>query len=232
MKTVLLVEDEAMLRETLAGGLRLGGYVVRTADGGMRAIEILGRGGVELVITDLCMPGVDGFSLLEHLARHQPEVPVIALTGYGFPDAGAFVAHLGARVFLEKPIRLADLTGAIERVLAAGEEESRVQGFTLPSFLQLMELDKKTCLVVVETGGGRDGKLGFDRGLLVHAETSAGRAGDVAVGEMFTWREPRFRVSPVLQAPPHNVRTPLATLLMESACTMDETSAALAVTAA
>lgn len=230
MKTVLLVDDEALLRETLAEGLRLAGYLVRTADGGLRAIETLARGGVEIVVTDLCMPGVDGFSLLEHLGCHHPDLPVITLTGYGFPDAGAFVTHLGARVFLEKPIRIPDLVTAIEGVLAAGDEESRVQGFTLPSFLQLMELDKKTCLVGVEAGGGRTGQLGFDRGLLVHAGTAGGREGDAAVGEMFGWREPRLRVSPVLQAPARNVRTPLATLLMESARTLDETHAALAGT--
>ncbi len=229
MKTVLLVEDEAPLREALGEGLRLAGYGVRTADGGLRAIETLGRGGVEVVITDLCMPGVDGFSLLEHLGRHHPELPVIVLTGYGFPDAGAFVTHLGARVFLEKPIRIADLAGAIGGLLAAGEGESRVQGFTLPSFLQLMELDKKTCLVAVAAGGGRDGHLGFDRGRLTHALTSGGREGDAAVGEMFAWREPRLRVSPVLQPPRPNVRTPLATLLMESARTLDESFAALGV---
>ncbi len=230
MKTVLLVDDDAPLRETMAEGLRSVGYSVRTADGGLRAIETLARGGVEIVVTDLCMPGVDGFLLLEHLGRHHPDLPVITLTGYGFPDAGAFVAHLGARMFLEKPLRTADLVGVIEGLLAAGEEESHVQGFTLPSFMQLMELDKKTCLVRVEAGGGRSGQLGFDRGLLVHAGTAAGREGDAAVGEMFGWREPRLRVSPVLQAPARNVRTPLATLLMESARTLDETHAALAVT--
>lgn len=229
MKTVLLVDDETLLRETLAGGLRLAGYNVRTADGGLRAIETLGRGGVEMVVTDLCMPGVDGFSLLEHLGRHYPELPVIALTGYGFPDAGAFVTHLGARVFLEKPILIANLADAISQLLAAGDGESRVQGFTLPSFLQLMELDKKTCLVSVEAGGGRSGQLGFQHGLLVHATTAGGRAGDPAVGEMFGWCEPRLRVSAVVQPPRHNVRTPLATLLMESARTLDEASAAMSL---
>ena len=232
MKTVLLVEDEALLRETLAEGLRQAGYHVRTADGGLRAIETLGRGGVELIVTDLCMPGVDGFSLLEHLGCHHPQVPVVVLTGYGFPDAGAFVAHLGAQVFLEKPIRVADLAATIGRLLAAGEEESQVQGFTLPSIMQMMELDKKTCQVGVEAGGGRTGQLNFEGGRLVHATTAGGRAGDAAVAEMFGWREPRLRVSPVLQPAPRNVHTPLATLLMESARTLDESHAALAVTAA
>ena len=187
MKTVLLVEDETLLREVQAEGLRAAGYRVRTADGGLRAIEALGRGGVELVVTDLCMPGVDGFSLLEHLGCHHPELPVIVLTGYGFPGAEAFVTHLGARAFLEKPIRGSELVGAVERLLTVQEEESHVQGFSLPSFLQLMELDKKTCLVWVEAGGGRAGQLGFERGTLIHASTSLGeeggtpRNGDAAV---------------------------------------------------
>ena len=227
MRTVLLVEDEAPLREAFADGLRQAGYGVRTAGDGLRAIEVLGRGGVELVVTDLCMPGVDGFSLLEHLGRHHPELPIIALTGYSFPDAGTFVAHLGARMLLEKPIPVAELTGAVERLLASGGEDSHVQGFTLPSFLQLLELDKKTCRVVVEAGGGRTGQITFERGQLIHAATVSGREGDPAVGEMFGWREPRLRVSTALQTPPRNVHTSLATLLMESARTLDEASAAL-----
>ena len=97
-----------------------------------------------------------------------------------------------------------------------------------------MELDKKTCLVRVDAGGGRAGQLGFERGTLMYAGTgargeggAAPRSGDAAVTEMCGWREPRLRVSPGLPSPSRNVHTPLATLLLESARTLDE-SAALA----
>ena len=240
MKTVLLADDEPTLRETLADALRgeLPGGVrceVVCAESGVRAIELLARQSFDLVVTDLCMPQVDGFKLLDHLGRHHPRLPVVAMTGYGFPEVDQFVQNLGARLFLEKPFELSTLLEAVARLLADGEESS-IQGFSLPSFLQMMELDKKSSLVHVRAGddGHQSGQLFFQRGQLVHATAAGGNGaherwlGEPAVSEMLAWREPQLRVSTLGQAPERNVFTPLSTLLMESAHAFDEKTAAAA----
>lgn len=232
MKTLLLVDDEPLLRETLAEALGRGlpgaAYDVLTAEDGLRAIEILSRRPVDLIITDLCMPHVDGFGLLAHLDAHHPRLPVIAVTGYGFPDAREFVHHLGARVFFDKPVPVETLAHAVERLLAAAAEESSLHGFSLYGFLQMMELEKKTSLVRVQAGADRRGQLCFERGALVNASVAgSGEQGEAAVVTMLGWREPELRVSSQLFAmPPRNVVTSLATLLMESAHTLDEQLAA------
>ncbi len=234
MKTVLLADDETLLRETLADAMRqLPGNTpceVVAAESGARAIELLSRRKFDLVVTDLCMPQIDGFKLLDHLSRHHPRLPVIAMTGYGFPEVDQFVQNLGARLFFEKPIELKTLLEAIERLLVSGEESS-IQGFSLPSFLQMVELDKKSSLVQVRAGGAGQlhGQLDFVRGQLVHASAATGSErwqGEPAVTEMLAWREPQLRVSHLGQMPARNVFTPLSTLLMESAHAFDEKAAA------
>ncbi|MBV9657422.1 MAG: response regulator [Verrucomicrobia bacterium] len=239
MKTILLVDDEPTLRETLADALRdgLSDHVqckVVVADSGIRAIELLARQPFDLVVTDLCMPQVDGFKLLDHLGRHHPRLPVVAMTGYGFPEVDQFVQNLGARLFLEKPFELRTLFDAVAQLLAA-DEESSIQGFSLPSFLQMMELDKKSSLVHVRAGdaGQQSGQLGFVRGQLVHASATGGGHsrehwhGALAVTEMLGWRDLQLRVSHLSQTPPErNVFTPLSTLLMASAHAFDERMAA------
>ncbi len=241
MKTVLLVDDEALLRETLADAMSQlpGGTAceVVTAESGARAIEALSRRRFDLVVTDLCMPQVDGFKLLDHLGRHHPRLPVIAMTGYGFPEVDQFVQNLGARLFFEKPIALKTLLDASEQLLvpeAADAAESSIQGFSLPSFLQMVELDKKSSLVHVRAGdaGELKGQLGFVCGQLVHATAQAGGdswQGEPAVSEMLAWREPQLRVCHPGREPERNVFTPLSTLLMESAHALDEKVAAAAV---
>lgn len=231
MKTILLVDDEPLLREVFAaslsqehGGLSGDGHDVLTAENGMRAIELLGRRRVDLVVTDLCMPQVDGFALLAHLDAHYPKLPVVAMTGYGFPDAQAFVQNLGARVYLEKPVPLETLARTVEGLLDTVTQESCIYGFSLCSFLQMMELDKKTSLVRVQAGGGRAAQLYFDHGALVHAGIlgAEGKQGPAAVVEMLGWREPQLRISNAFELPARNVAASLSTLLMESAHTLDE----------
>ena len=231
MKTILLIDDEPLLRETFADAIsHLPGSTpseVITADSGVRAIELLSRQHFDLVVTDLCMPHVDGFKLLDHIGRHHPRLPVIVMTGYGFPEVDQFVQNLGASLFFEKPVELKTLLTAIERLLEAGEESS-LQGFTLPSFLQMVELDKKSSLVHVLAGQLR-GQLDFVGGQLIHASAAAGGQrweGEPAVTEMLAWREPQLRVSHLGQEPARNVFTPLSTLLMESAHAFDERAAA------
>ncbi|MBT9384974.1 response regulator [Pseudooceanicola sp. CBS1P-1] len=98
---VLLVEDEATLRDLMRISLENSGYLVRVADDGASALSQL-RAGVEfdLLVTDIVMPGpIDGFRLAEHVARMRPGVPILYQTGNTGPD-------LAARMVVQAPILL------------------------------------------------------------------------------------------------------------------------------
>ncbi len=103
MRTVLIVDDEKNMRSSLTTTFRLGGYRVDTAENGHRALEIVERGGVDLVLLDLQMPGIDGYETLRELRRKGHEVPVIFLTAHGSVERAVEAVKLGAFDFIEKP---------------------------------------------------------------------------------------------------------------------------------
>jgi GAF domain-containing protein/CheY-like chemotaxis protein len=118
-KRVLLVDDDPMVRSTMASLLRAAGHQVDEADGAAAGIARLGEGAVDLVLTDLGMPELTGWDMARAVRDRAPRVPVILLTGWGEHGAGeASVAGLVDRV-LGKPVRLEDLLALIDELTKA-----------------------------------------------------------------------------------------------------------------
>ncbi|HYC31721.1 MAG TPA: sigma-54 dependent transcriptional regulator [Gemmatimonadales bacterium] len=120
MTLVLVVDDVAPLAEQYAYDLRrMGGYEVITAPDGRRAIELLGAGGVDCVVLDLEMPGMDGLEVLRALERKGSTVPVIVYTGTGTFDRCIEAIRLGAYGFIDKaepmPRVVHEIESALER---------------------------------------------------------------------------------------------------------------------
>ena len=80
--TILLIEDEARLRDNLQTLLQSEGYRITTAQNGTEGIKRLRQEAFDLVITDLVMPEVDGFQVLEYLKAYSPETVVVVMTAY------------------------------------------------------------------------------------------------------------------------------------------------------
>ena len=85
-KTILLVDDEADIREVLNISLSDIGYEVLTAENGANALNIFKNTDIPVVITDIKMPGIDGIELLRKIKRENPDTEVIMLTGHGDLD--------------------------------------------------------------------------------------------------------------------------------------------------
>jgi DNA-binding response OmpR family regulator len=114
---VLIVDDDEMLRRTLTRALTRFGYGCDAVGGGREALELLARGGYDLVITDMRMPGMSGDELLREASASLDELPpVIVLSGYHDHDPDE-LARLGARAVLPKPISTKALRDHIEAVL-------------------------------------------------------------------------------------------------------------------
>jgi two-component system NtrC family sensor kinase len=114
-KTILLVDDEADLREVLGISLSDTGYEVLTAENGMQAMNILKEINVPVVITDIKMPGIDGIELLRKIKSNHPETEVIMLTGHGDLDLAIKSLKYDATDFVIKPINDDVLEMAIQR---------------------------------------------------------------------------------------------------------------------
>jgi CheY-like chemotaxis protein len=224
MKKILLVDDEPAVLFALSEALtdRRRGIQVVTAADGREAIAALETQPVHLVVTDLRMPHVDGFELLAHLRRTHPGLPVILMTGFGTAETASRLAQSagGALECLAKPFDVAVLKRKILDMLAQ-RVRGRVENISLASFLQLLEIERKTCTLHVTAGAGREGRLLFRGGKLVGAETADLTGGEAAL-EIVTWEQADIEIAdgcPV-NGPP--LPGGLAFLLMEAMRLQDE----------
>ncbi len=119
--TILVADDEKNIREGLREAIALDGYEVLTAADGQEALEIITRGEVDLLITDLKMPRLSGEELLKSVASQFPTIPVIILTGHGTIESAVQAMHDGAYDFLTKPVNLDRLSLLVKRAVASRE---------------------------------------------------------------------------------------------------------------
>lgn len=121
MKTILLVEDEDMLRGLIRELLEIKGYLVLEASQGVEALEIFkqSREPVDLVLTDVVMPHMSGSELVERLRKEQPALRVIFMSGYTGANNAAIHKSLEMPgvAFLQKPFRLNALISQVEELL-------------------------------------------------------------------------------------------------------------------
>jgi two-component system NtrC family response regulator len=103
METVLIVDDEKNYLLVLSALLEEEGYEVLAASSGPEALEILKSSDLDLVVTDMKMPGMDGIELLEQIKARDPDLPVIVMTAYGTVDKAVEAMQKGAYSYLLKP---------------------------------------------------------------------------------------------------------------------------------
>lgn len=115
---ILIVDDDASVRDVISVLLQEEGYECRTASSAEAALDIAAAEAPPLVISDMKMPGRDGVWLLEAFRERYPETAVIMLTGYGDTEAAVDCLRRGAVDYLLKPPKLTNLIRAIERALA------------------------------------------------------------------------------------------------------------------
>jgi two-component system response regulator AtoC len=116
-KQVLVVDDEANLRRVLAANLTRDGYDVHTAENGLAALEVLREHHIDLVITDLKMPQLDGMALLREVQAMDLQLPVIMLTAHGTVDNAVEALKLGAIDYLTKPFDQTEIRNVVRKAL-------------------------------------------------------------------------------------------------------------------
>ena len=116
-KSVLIVDDEQVLRESMASLLEDEGYESIQAPNGRVAHDILLEREVDVVLSDVRMPEMDGMDLLAHLKQLAPQTPVIMMTGYGTVENAVDAIRTGAWDYLLKPVQFDDLLHKIKRAI-------------------------------------------------------------------------------------------------------------------
>ncbi|MCG3173397.1 MAG: Chemotaxis response regulator protein-glutamate methylesterase [Myxococcota bacterium] len=114
---VLVVDDEAMIREILTDFLEVEGYVVHAAGNGREAIEALDREPYDLVLSDLKMPELDGLALLSHIHERELDPVVVMMTGFGTVETAIEAMKKGAFDYILKPFKVEEVIQVMERGL-------------------------------------------------------------------------------------------------------------------
>jgi DNA-binding NtrC family response regulator len=132
--TILLVDDEAGYRALFGSVLKEHGFQVVIAASGSEALELAGRGPIDLAVLDLVMPGMDGREVFQRLRRQFPEMPIVFLTAYGSIPSAVEAIREGADEYLTKPLdHIDDLPRTVSRVLGRKSTGSSTPDVSSPA---------------------------------------------------------------------------------------------------
>jgi CheY-like chemotaxis protein len=219
-KTVLVVDDNRLTRLMVVESLSAHFEVLSASDG----LEALGRidaQPVDLVLTDLHMPNMDGFELIAALVRHQAKTPVVVMTSMPLGVAEASLGSMHMSHVLQKPLALDALPEYLRRVI--GEATTgRLVGMSLASLLQVLAIEKKTCTMRVSENG-REGLLYLSSGAIIDAKLGE-KSGLAAALEIVTWERPSIEMEGSCHAT-RAIDVPVERLLLEAMRRKDEAAA-------
>jgi len=159
---VLIVEDDAALREALADTLELAGCRVAAAPGAPEALALLAASAVDVVVSDVNMAGMDGHELLRRIRALQPQLPVVLVTAFGTIERSVQAMRDGASDYLVKPFQPAQLLEVIARLgpgAGSGDEDPVAVARESVELLQLarrVAATDSTVLLCGESGSGKE----------------------------------------------------------------------------
>ena len=160
--SIMIVEDDADLREALTDTLKLAGYDVWEASNGNAALDILNNEDVSMVVTDVQMNGMDGQTLLKRVKSLYPEIPVVLMTAYGTIQKAVEAMQSGAADYLVKPFEAEVLVNMVSRYLVPGEQDKAELVAEDPVTKEVLTLAQRvadsdaTVLINGESGTGKE----------------------------------------------------------------------------
>ncbi len=223
MKNVLIVDDEISLLLSIKAGFEpyKDRFNLFTAEDGKKAIGILKSNPIDLVVTDIRMPEMGGFELLVYINANFPSIPAIVMSAYGTREIEGQFESIGIVSFLDKPVDFNKLVESIEEGLQRSSQSGAMTGISVGSFLQLIEMEEKTCLFEVRDQKKR-GLFFFNQGRL-HDAVCGALVGEEAAIEMVSWNRVRLSFK---NLPAHKIakriNSELMAILMEAARRKDE----------
>ena len=114
--SILVIDDEASIRESLEVLLSLEGYTTSMALDGEEGLRMLESNSYDLVLLDLAMPGQSGLEILPQIKERQPDLPVIMITAYGGVESYIESMNLGAFEYINKPIKVEELKSILKKI--------------------------------------------------------------------------------------------------------------------
>ncbi|MGW8160124.1 MAG: response regulator [Desulfoprunum sp.] len=223
MKTVLVVDDEEdmlwMLQRNLNKGMK--DVEILAAKSGEEALAILSDKSVNLVITDINMPGMNGLDLLIEINNRYPQTGVIIMTAYPSNAYKNEAMMSGSLRFIEKPFDINDMRNTVEQVLREAEGfQGRVDGIELMDIVQFNGLSRSTAALKVTTTD-HEGIIFFKNGEVVHAMCD-NESGEKAFFSILRFQGGSLQNIKGVEPPVVTIEKSLESLLFEVALKSDE----------
>jgi CheY-like chemotaxis protein len=170
MKSVMIVDDDRILRKVIVRALENASDQLQLfeAEDGQVAIETLDSQAIDLVVTDIKMPRVNGLMLLAYMNAFFPKVPCFVMTSYGTARLKSKMPY-DLMKFYHKPLDAPGLAAEVLTVLETGPKPGTVQMFSLANFLDMIVLEGLSCTVTVEAEAMEPCHLFIDEGMLLDA---------------------------------------------------------------
>jgi CheY-like chemotaxis protein len=221
MKSVLIVENDPVMLEVIASLLRDHGIYFRIikVEDGSKALKIIERIQIDMVITGLRIPWADSINFIDRLKKTYPDIKIVALTDVISSALKSKINEMGVSAYIEEPVNMDQLTELILSELKIGYG-GRIRGISLSSFTQMLELEGVTCSLQIRKDKAL-GRLYFKEGDLLAAEFENLNSHDAAV-KILGWHKVQIDIDYLPFEKEKEISIPLMNLLLESHKAQDE----------
>lgn len=228
MKNVLIVDDDLGFQRLLGISLKKykHDFEITLSNNGEEAISVLNRKPVDLIVTDLQMPKIDGLTLLAYLNDAFPTTPCVIMTAHSTPDIEKQFAQTG-QLLLKKPFTISKLIEAIQTALRPrSSADGMLKGISVANFLQMIALEQKTCLLEITSQAPEKGFFYIEQGEVFDAAFQGLNGEDAAYALIaLEGASIRFTDIPAASKVKKRIQSSLMALIMGAMTRKDETRA-------
>ena len=217
LKKVLIVDDEETLTWSMAKSLSKDKdkYEVIIANNGKEALTLLKNNKIDLVISDIRMPDINGLDLLVKIKKEYPDTKVIIMTAYGSSDVQKEANRRGSLYYVEKPFEISDIRKIIIDLIGKKRGfQGKVFGLQLTDIIQMNCLSRVTAALTI-TKDSEKGVIYLNEGEIVHAECGEVQGTD-AFYKIMGWQEGEFVSNIGIVSPLHTIHQSWEHLLVEA----------------
>jgi DNA-binding NarL/FixJ family response regulator len=221
MKSVLIADSDPVMLEIIASLLRDHGIYFRIIkiEDSSKALKIIDRIQIDMVITGLRIPEADCVKLIENLKKNYPDIKTVTLTDVISPALKSRLNEIGVAAYIEEPVNMDQLTELILSELKIGYG-GRVRGISMSSFTQMLELEGATCSLQIRKNKAY-GRLYFKGGDLIAAEIDDLNSHDAAV-KILGWENVQIDIDYLPFEKEKEIKIPLMNLLLATHKAQDE----------
>ncbi|MCB9481511.1 MAG: response regulator [Desulfobacteraceae bacterium] len=224
MKNILIVDDDIALLKMIAKKFETGsdGFNPVFVKDGVSAVNQIKNKKIDIVVSDLQMPKMDGYGLLEYINANYPDIPVIIITAFGKPKSKTILLENGAAGYFEKPVNLDLLISEIKKLIEKESDGGILKSASLEMFTQLVEMEQKTCTIRVKReDNDQEGVLFFKEGEIYHARIG-NLKGLEAAYRIFSWHNVTLCIENDCRIKKKKINSDLQAVLLEAMRLKDE----------